>query len=101
MTPRHLTLKKLLIAEAVLIPIYIVILRWFEHHYAPSATMFTGLVPPWDYDPDGPQPLASIPLALTMLIGGSGYLLFLAARRLFRWSTEVRAKHLNHQEVRR
>jgi hypothetical protein len=88
-------------AEIVLIPMCVVILRWFEHQYDPSATMFTGLVPPWDYDPDGPQPLASIPLALTMLIGGSGYLLFLAVRRLFRWSTEVRAKHLNHEGLTR
>ena len=55
MTPRYLNLKKLLIAEAVLIPIYIVILRWFENHYAPSATKFTGLVPQWDYDLDGPH----------------------------------------------
>jgi hypothetical protein len=70
----------------MLIPIYIVILRWFENHYDSFATMFTGLVLSWDYDPDSPQPIAAAPTALSMRIGVCGYL---AARRLFQGLTEV------------
>jgi hypothetical protein len=86
MTQRYLNLKKLLIAEAVLIPIYIVFLRWFENHYAPCATMFTGLVPPWDYDLDGPRPVAAVPAALTMLIGGGPICCSWQRSACFGWS---------------
>jgi hypothetical protein len=79
---RHLTRKNLLIA-AVLITVYVVILRWCENHVDPPGTSFTVLAP---FCPESaPTPLAFIPLTLMAFVGGAGFLVLVAVRGLFRW----------------
>ena len=82
----YLTRKNLLIAT-VLIASYVVILRWFESHCDPPATILA-VIPPMCPE-SAPMPVAFFPLLMMFLIGSLAYSLVASARGLLRWATRT------------